>query len=130
MVQGVPADRRENVRIPLKDIEGSPGLVPGLSLRSYFLMNPENLTFYVYILKSCMDGSYYIGQCHDLDKRMSTHADGLSKYTASKRPLRLVYFEACPSRSHAIKRENQIKAKKSRKHIEFLISNRFHNSSL
>jgi putative endonuclease len=77
--------------------------------------------FYVYILQSRKDFSYYIGQCDDLDARMSKHSDGFSKYTLSKRPLRLVYFEVFKSRSEAIRRENEIKRKKSRVYIEKLV---------
>lgn len=77
--------------------------------------------FYVYVLQSLKDFSFYIGQCDDLDKRMSKHFEGFSKYTASKRPLRLVYFEVLNSRSEAIKREKVIKSQKSRRHIEQLI---------
>jgi len=47
--------------------------------------------FFVYILQSLKDFSFYAGQCDDLDKRMSKHFDGFSKYTASKRSLRLVF---------------------------------------
>jgi len=83
--------------------------------------------FYVYVLQSLKDFSFYIGQCDDLDKRMSKHFDGLSKYTASKRPLRLVYFEVMNNRSEAIKREKSIKNQKSRKYLEQLIS-RWKNS--
>jgi len=79
--------------------------------------------FYVYILQSMKDFSFYIGQCNDLDRRMSKHFDGMSKYTSGKRPWRLVYFEACDSRSGALKREKEIKNKKSRKYIELLIQN-------
>jgi len=82
-------------------------------------MQPEK--FYVYVLQSLKDFSFYIGQCNDLDSRMSKHFDGFSKYTASKRPLRLVYFEVLPTRSEAIKREKAIKNQKSRKYIEKLI---------
>ncbi|MBL7749093.1 MAG: GIY-YIG nuclease family protein [Chitinophagaceae bacterium] len=77
--------------------------------------------FFVYILQSMKDFSFYIGQCADLDKRMSKHFDGMSRYTASRRPLRLVYFELYDSRSAAIKRELAIKKMKSRKYIEQLI---------
>jgi putative endonuclease len=55
---------------------------------------------------------------------MSKHFDGFSKYSAAKRPLRLVYFETFDSRSEALKREKEIKSKKSRKYIEQLIINR------
>ncbi len=81
----------------------------------------SNTKFYVYILQSLKDFSFYIGQCEDLDFRLSKHADGQSKYTSSKLPLRLVYFEAYPTRAEAIKREKAIKNKKSRKYIEWLI---------
>lgn len=80
-------------------------------------------TFYVYILQSQKDFSFYIGQCADLDARMSKHFDGMSRYTACKRPWRLVYFEAIQTRSEAIKREKQIKAQRSRKYINLLIEN-------
>jgi putative endonuclease len=78
--------------------------------------------YYVYILQSLKDFSFYVGQCDDLDCRMSKHADGMSKYTSSKRPLRLKYFEVYKSRTEALKRERQIKNMKSRKYIEQLIS--------
>jgi putative endonuclease len=82
----------------------------------------QNERFYVYVLQSLKDFSFYIGQCDDLDKRMSKHFEGFSKYTASKRPLRLVYFEVLNSRSEAIKREKTIKKQKSKKVIEQLVA--------
>jgi putative endonuclease len=82
----------------------------------------ESERFYTYILQSLKDFSFYIGQCDDLDFRMSKHTDGMSKYTSSKRPLRLVYFESFKTRSEALKREKQIKKMKSRKYIKTLIS--------
>ena len=86
-------------------------------------MENSNDKYYVYILQSLKDFSFYIGQCDDLDKRMSKHFDGMSKYTSGKRPLRLVYFEVYDSRTEALKREKEIKNKKSRKYIEALIAN-------
>jgi putative endonuclease len=85
-------------------------------------MQNSNDKFYVYILQSMKD-FFYIGQCDDLDRRMSKHFDGMSKYTSSKRPLRLVYFEVFTSRIDAIKREREIKSKKSKKYTEYLILN-------
>ena len=81
--------------------------------------------FFVYIIQSKKDGSYYIGQCDDLDCRLSKHNEGFSKYSSSKRPWKLVYFELHASRSEAILREKLLKAKKSRKFLEYLISNKF-----
>ena len=74
--------------------------------------------FYVFILQSLKDFSFYVGQCDDLDRRTSKHFDGISKYTSGKRPMRLVYFETYNSRVEAIKREKEIKNKKSRQYIE------------
>ena len=79
--------------------------------------------FFVYILQSMKDDSFYVGQCEDLDKRMSKHFDGMSKYTASKRPLRLRYFEVFDTRTEAIQREKYIKKLKSRIAIQKLITN-------
>jgi putative endonuclease len=79
-------------------------------------------SFYVYILQSLKDHSYYVGQCEDLDKRVSKHFDGMSKYSASKRPLRLRYFEVFSTRAEAIRREKDIKRKKSRIYINSLIN--------
>ena len=81
--------------------------------------------FFVYILQSMKDFSFYIGLCEDLDKRMSKHSDGFSRYTSSKRPWRLVYFEMFESRTEALKRETQIKKMKSRRFIEELVRNKW-----
>ncbi|MEJ0103412.1 MAG: GIY-YIG nuclease family protein [Bacteroidota bacterium] len=85
------------------------------------MINEEK--FFVYIFQCMKDSSFYVGQCDDLDRIMSRHFDGFSKYTSSKRPWRLVYFERVKSRQEALKREKEIKSKKSRKHIENLIAN-------
>ena len=78
--------------------------------------------FYVYILQSLKDFSFYVGQCDDLDHRMSKHFDGMSKYTSSKRPWRLVYFEVFKTRTEALIREKEIKKMKSKKYIVSLLS--------
>jgi len=69
------------------------------------------------------DFSFYIGQCDDLDRRMSKHFDGFSKYTASRGPWQLVYFEMLETRIEALKREREIKLKKSHPYIKSLIEN-------
>ena len=56
-------------------------------------MGNSGLKFYVYILQSLKDFSFYVGQCDNLDRRISKHFDGMSKYTSGKRPPRLVHFE-------------------------------------
>ena len=81
--------------------------------------------FYVYILQSLKDFSFYVGQCQDLDARMSKHFEGMSKYTKGKRPWRLRYFESYNTRTESLKREKQIKNMKSTEYIQQLIMRRF-----
>lgn len=52
---------------------------------------------YTYIVK-CRDGTLYTGWTNDLDKRMKAHNSGEgAKYTRSRRPVELVYYESFPS---------------------------------
>lgn len=78
--------------------------------------------FYLYILQSEKNGRFYIGSCEDIDARLARHNAGATTSTKSGRPWKVVYFEEFSTRSEAIKRENEVKVKKSRKYIEFLIS--------
>ena len=63
----------------------------------------------VYILR-CADGSLYTGITNRLEARLLTHAEGRgAKYTRSRRPVELVFQEARPDRSAALRREAEIK---------------------
>ncbi len=64
---------------------------------------------YTYILK-CADGTLYCGWTNDLEKRIKTHNDGKgAKYTRSRLPVSLVYYEKFESSVEAQKREREIK---------------------
>jgi putative endonuclease len=78
--------------------------------------------YYIYILQSEVDSSYYIGQTNNLDDRLRRHNEGRSNYTRSKKPWKLVYTEKFDSRKEAVRRETEIKSKKSRAFIEQLIA--------
>ena len=79
------------------------------------------MAFYVYIIKSLKDGSYYVGSTHDLDARIQRHNQGRSKYTKAKRPWQLTFYEEHPDRSSAMKREYEIKSRKKKGFIENLV---------
>lgn len=67
------------------------------------------MSWHCYLVE-CADGSFYTGITNDLDKRVAAHNEGTaSKYTRSRLPVRLVYFEAHPDRSAASRREAAIK---------------------
>src|SRR4029450_4090927 len=64
---------------------------------------------FVYIVR-CNDGTFYRGYAPDPRKGAKTHNDGKgAKYTSGRRPVRLVYSEACETRNAALKREHQLK---------------------
>ena len=64
---------------------------------------------YTYIVE-CSDGSLYTGYTNDLEKRIKVHNSGKgAKYTRSRLPVKLVYFEEFEEKQDAQRREWQIK---------------------
>jgi len=64
----------------------------------------------LYILE-CTDGTFYTGIAKDLDKRLVKHNKGkASKYTRTRRPVKIIYKEKCKSRTKALVRECEVKA--------------------
>lgn len=69
----------------------------------------KSLNWRCYILE-CADGTLYTGITNDLDKRLAAHNDGTaSKYTRSRLPVQVIFFEAHPDRASASRRETAIK---------------------
>ncbi len=69
----------------------------------------ESCPFLVYILR-CSDKSYYVGQTDDLKARLAIHNSRQGpKYTATRTPVELVYYESFLSRAEAMDREKQLK---------------------
>jgi putative endonuclease len=77
--------------------------------------------FYTYILESLTDGTYYIGSTKDIEDRITRHNSGRSKYTKSKRPWKIIFTRAFPSRAEAVQLELYLKKKKNRKRIRHWI---------
>jgi len=65
--------------------------------------------YYTYVLKSLKDSKLYIGFTDNLKERLKQHKNGLVRATKNRRPLMLIYFEACLNKEDAIKREKQLK---------------------
>lgn len=79
-------------------------------------------TYWVYIV-ACRDGTYYTGIAIDVVRRLLEHNGTHGKpnkgarYTASRRPVSLVYAAPFPNRSDALKEEIRIKRMtRSQKH--------------
>ncbi|MEL0151764.1 MAG: GIY-YIG nuclease family protein [Halieaceae bacterium] len=63
--------------------------------------------WFVYLMQ-CADGSFYTGVTTDLARRLRQHNGeivGGAGYTRGRRPVDLVWSEACNDRSDAQKRE-------------------------
>ncbi|MCG9881800.1 MAG: GIY-YIG nuclease family protein [Bacteroidia bacterium] len=74
----------------------------------------------VYVLYSVIKDKYYVGQTEDLPKRLNEHNIRRNLGTAD---WLIVYSESYETRTDAVRREREIKSKKSRKYIEGLIHN-------
>jgi len=65
--------------------------------------------FYTYVLQSEVDGKNYTGYTNNLNLRFDQHNKGYVVYTKNRRPLKMIYFEACLSQNDALKREKYFK---------------------
>lgn len=61
-------------------------------------------------LARCADGTLYCGVTTDLARRVAAHNAGKgAKYTAARRPVRMVWSEPAPDRGAALRREHAVK---------------------
>ena len=65
--------------------------------------------YYTYVLQSMQDMNFYTGFTKNLKLRFEQHNNGSVKSTRDRRPLKLIYFEACLHKDDAVKREKYLK---------------------
>lgn len=68
--------------------------------------------YYVYVLQSKIDKTYYIGHTRNLDERLKRHNAGRSHYSKRHIPWALIYSERQPSKKAAYLREMEMKSYK------------------
>jgi predicted GIY-YIG superfamily endonuclease len=66
--------------------------------------------YYVYILKSIKDNSYYYGSTENLKNRLSDHNSGKVTYTNGHRPYKLVWYCGFTEKSKALAFEKYLKS--------------------
>ena len=66
--------------------------------------------FYTYVLQSKHDGKFYVGFTKNLKLRFEQHNKGRVDSTKDRRPLKLIYYEACLDQDDATKREKYLKS--------------------
>ena len=79
--------------------------------------------YYVYIIESLVDSSFYIGYSKKVQQRLLKHNNAKSGYTSRKQPWILRYVEQFDNKTDAIKREIFLKRQKNRNFYLKLIEN-------
>jgi putative endonuclease len=65
--------------------------------------------YYTYVLQSEKDGNFYSGFTKNLKLRFDQHSKGQVESTKDRRPLKLIYYEACLKEKDALRRERYFK---------------------
>jgi len=79
--------------------------------------------YYVYVLRSLKDNNLYTGSTSDLRERLLNHQKGDTLSTKNRRPLKLVYYEACESKTDALIREKYLKSAWGKRYLKNRIKN-------
>jgi putative endonuclease len=74
--------------------------------------------FFIYILESEVNGSYYIGQTNNLEDRLKRHNQLRNRSTKANAPWKLLHFEVYEKRSEAMKVESYLKKLKKRSLVQ------------
>jgi putative endonuclease len=82
--------------------------------------------YYTFVQRSLKDNRFYIGFTSDLKQRFEQHQKGRIDSTYDRRPLELIYDEACLDQTDATKRENYLKTYNgkmfSKKRLKFYLT--------
>lgn len=65
--------------------------------------------YYVYVLQSLKNYKFYTGYTENLKLRFEEHQKGYVSSTKDRRPLKLIYSEACSNKKDAMHREKYLK---------------------
>ena len=70
-----------------------------------------------YVLQSIKDGRCYTGHSSNLRARIKDHLKGRVESTRHRRPLQLIYYEACLTEADAKRRERYLKTGKGKRYL-------------
>ena len=79
--------------------------------------------YFIYVLKSEIDNNLYVGYSKNLESRINQHNEGLVTSTKKRRPLRLIYYEACLNQQDATHREKYLKTAWGKRYIKNRLKN-------
>ena len=84
---------------------------------------------FTYVLHSKAANRLYTGYTADLRKRLGEPQRGRVRWTASRLPIRLVYYEACLNQEDALPRERFLKSGKGARYLRNRLAAQFSSSS-
>lgn len=73
---------------------------------------------FTYVLKSVVDDKIYVGYTNNLRKRLKEHNLGKVRATKTRRPLVIIYYEACHNKHKALEREKYFKSGYGRRFLK------------
>ena len=80
------------------------------------------MCYFVYLLQSQVDFTFYVGYSNNPDLRLVRHNSGRSRYTSKKRPWKIVYLEKYDTKREALIRERFLKKQRNQEFYARLIS--------
>lgn len=98
--------------------ESLPGHERNVVRRSFFYFSSM---FTVYILQSISYHKFYTGFTEDIERRLSEHNAGKSKFTSAFRPWRVGYTEKVKTRDEARKLEKYYKSAAGKRRLRHLL---------
>lgn len=89
----------------------------------------EKKTYYTYMVRCC-DDSLYTGFTTDLERRVKAHNDKKgAKYTKTRTPVSLVYYEQFETKQLAMQREAAIKKLSRQGKIQLIEARKNHENN-
>jgi putative endonuclease len=73
--------------------------------------------YYVYVLQSDKDKNFYVGYTENLKSRFEQHRKGQVESTKDRRPLKILYSEACLDKRDAMHREKYLKTTLGKRYL-------------
>ena len=77
---------------------------------------------YTYVLYSLKDRKLYIGYSSDVFRRFEQHNNGENTSTKSRRPFKLIFYEAYLYKEDALKREQYFKSSGGKRALKLMLA--------
>jgi len=81
--------------------------------------------FYIYVLHNSTKNFIYVGYSENLKQRFQEHNSGKVISTQFYKPLKLIFYEAYPTKSDAKRREKYLKTNKGKTTLTTMLEDYF-----